>query len=211
MTRRTSLRLTSVFAPLLGPVLGHGMVRWQAASVRERRSLLLAGAVLGLYLLWALALQPALKTLRTAPERLAELDGQLQQMQRLALEASELRQQPAISPGEAEAALNAASTRLGPTTRLQMVGDRVTVSFTEINPADLQAWLSEVRVAARARVVEATLQRAGSPTPPAAPTGPPNTTPAQLTQTAPAALATGSGLYSGTLVLQLSRKAGGGS
>ncbi len=210
MSRRPSLRLTSVFAPLLGPVLSHGMVRWQAASVRERRSLLLAGAVLGLYLLWALGLQPAIKTLRTAPERLADLDGQLQQMQRLALEAGDLRQQPAISSGEAEAALNAASTRLGPTTRVQIAGERVTVNFTEINPADLQAWMSEVRVAARARVVEASLQRAGAPTPaPATPPGSPNAAPAPITQTAPAA--TGSGLYSGTLVLQLSRKAGGGS
>ena len=204
MSRRMSLRLTSVFAPLLGPVLSHGMVRWQAASGRERRSLMLAAAVVGLYLLWALGLQPALHTLRTAPPRLAELDGQLQQMQRLAQEAGDLRQLPAISSGEAEAALNAASSRLGPSTRLQMAGDRVTVSFNEINPADLQAWLSEVRVAARARVVEATLQRAGTPPPSAG-----ATSPAQPASSAP--LPAGSGLYSGTLVLQLSRKAGGGS
>lgn len=202
MSRRMSLRLTSVFAPLLGPVLSHGMVRWQAASVRERRSLMLAAAVVGLYLLWALGLQPALRTLRSAPERLAELDAQWQQMQRLAQEAGDLRQLPAISPSEAEAALNAASTRLGPTTRLQMAGDRVTVSFSEINPADLQAWLSEVRGAARARVVEATLQRAGTPPPSA-------TTPTPVQP--PAASPAGTGLYSGTLVLQLSRKTGGGS
>jgi general secretion pathway protein M len=205
MSRRISLRLTSVFAPLLGPVLSHGMVRWQAASVRDRRALMLAGLVLGLYLLWALGLQPALRTLRTAPDRLAELDGQLQQMQRLAQEAGDLRQLPPISTAEAEAALHAASTRLGPTTRLQTSGDRITVSFTEINPADLQTWLSEVRGAARARVIEATLQRAGIPGPAAASATAPG--PAA----APVTIPVNTGLYSGTIVLQLSRKAGGGT
>ncbi|HEY0953463.1 MAG TPA: hypothetical protein VGE36_01805 [Roseateles sp.] len=48
---------------------------------------------------------------------------------------------------------------LGPVARLNLAGSRATVTLNGIAPAALQAWLGEVRSAARARPVEAQLTR----------------------------------------------------
>ena len=133
--------------------------QWQVMGARERRLVLLAGAALALLLLWSLALQPALRTLRQAPAQLAQLDAQLQQMQRLAAEARELRAQPVVPAGQALQALQAASERLGAAGRLSITGERAVLTLNGLEAAALQAWLDEVRGAARARVVEASLQR----------------------------------------------------
>ena len=78
--------------------------RWRALGTRERRAISIAVWVLGLFLLWALAIAPAWRTVRTAPAQLDQLDAQLQQMQRQANEARELRAIPALatisSPGK---------------------------------------------------------------------------------------------------------------
>lgn len=68
--------------------------RWQALAPRERLGATLGLGLLLVFLVWSLAVQPALKTLRTAPAQQATLDAQLAQMQRLAAEASELRALP---------------------------------------------------------------------------------------------------------------------
>ncbi|MCY1547635.1 Type II secretion system (T2SS), protein M [compost metagenome] len=65
-------------------------------SPRERRAVFAAAWVVGLGLLWWLALAPALSTLRQAPERHARLDTQLAQMQQLAASAEQLRAQLAL-------------------------------------------------------------------------------------------------------------------
>jgi general secretion pathway protein M len=65
--------------------------RWQALAPRERRAVAAAAAVLAAYALWAFAVQPAWRTVRTAPAQLAALDAEWQAMQRLATEARSLR------------------------------------------------------------------------------------------------------------------------
>jgi general secretion pathway protein M len=166
MSRRVlPAHLGSVFSPLVEPLLKQGITRWDAASKRERIGLILAVLSLSGYLLWSVGLQPALKTLKSAPVQLQELDDQVQQMQRLAAEAHDLRALPAVSASEAETALMAASARLGPATRVTPSGDRATVTFSEVSPAAFQAWLGEIRGAARARVLEAQLQRNASGNP----------------------------------------------
>ncbi|MEX8496405.1 MAG: type II secretion system protein GspM [Leptothrix ochracea] len=160
MSRRVlPAHLGSVFAPLVEPLLKQGITRWDASSKRERAGLVLALLSLSGYLLWSMGLQPALKTLKSAPVQLQELDDQVQQMQRLAAEARDLRALPAVSANEAETALMAASARLGTTTRVTPSGDRATVTFSDVSPVAFQAWLGEIRGAARARVLDAQLQR----------------------------------------------------
>ena len=80
-------------------------------------------------------------------------------MQSLAAEARELRALPAVPAAEAAQALQAASDHLGPAARLSLSGDRAVLTVTGIGSESLQAWLGEVRSAARARPVEAQLQR----------------------------------------------------
>lgn len=136
--------------------------RWSALAPRERLLVGAAALVLGIFLLWSVAIAPALRSLSTAPARLAEVDAQLAQMRRLAAEAGELRALPPVAPPQAEAALQSATQRLGAAARLQASGERITVQFTAIEPAALAAWLDEVRSAARVRVVEAQLGRSGN-------------------------------------------------
>jgi general secretion pathway protein M len=133
--------------------------RWQALDARERRVLHVGAALLGLLLLWTLAVAPAWRTLRQAPAQLAELDTQLQHSRRLAQEARLLREQPAVPPAQALLALKAASEHLGSSGRLSVSGERAVMTLSGVDQQALQTWLGEVRSAARARPVEVNLQR----------------------------------------------------
>lgn len=133
---------------------------WQALPARERRLLALALAVLLLYMGWALAVQPAWRTLASAPTEVDALDTQLQTMQRLATEAGELRAAPPVSPAQASAALTAATERLGEKGSLALQGDRAVLTLKGVSTSAFTGWLAEARSGARARPVEATLTRA---------------------------------------------------
>ena len=133
--------------------------RWQALGARERRALLIAGAALALLLVWLLAIQPAWRTARDAPAQIDKLDAQLHTMQRQAAQARELRNLPTVSSGQAQAALKAATERLGASGRLLVVGDRATLTLTNAQGDQLRSWLAESRSAARARPLEASLAR----------------------------------------------------
>ncbi len=59
-------------------------VWWPGMAPRERQAVLIAGWIVGLALLWWVALGPALNTLRKAPAQHAAVDAQLAQMLRMA-------------------------------------------------------------------------------------------------------------------------------
>lgn len=149
---------------------------WRARDARERRLVLLAAWILGLYLLWALALQPALRTLREAPPRLDALQAQLQRMQDQAAQAQQLRASPPLPRAQALAALHAATAGLEPRARLAEQGERVVLTLTGVSSDELRDFLADARVGARARTIE--LRLTAQP-------------------------AAGAGLFSGTLVLGL--------
>jgi general secretion pathway protein M len=132
---------------------------WQGLSARDRRAALLAATVLGLFLVWTLAVQPAWQTLARAPAELDAVDVQLQTMQRLAAEASELRATPTVTLEQATAALQTATARLGDQAKLVLQGERAVLTLTGVGSGGLQQWLTEARAGARARPVEATLTR----------------------------------------------------
>jgi general secretion pathway protein M len=136
--------------------------RWQSLAPRERLGAALGGVLLLVFLVWTIGVQPALKTLRTAPAQQAVLDAQLVRMQRLAAEAGELRALPPVDPAQADAALQSATARLGAAARLQRSGERLSVTFTSVEPAAMMGWLAEVRGAARVRVLETQLGRTGN-------------------------------------------------
>lgn len=128
--------------------------RWTALQPRERVALAVAAVVVGLGLLWAVAVQPAWTTLREAPARLDALETDLQRMQRLAGEARELKAAQPVSAAQAALALKAATDRLGDGGQLVVQGDRATLTLTGIDADQLRDWLAESRAAARARPVE---------------------------------------------------------
>ena len=131
-------------------------------SPRERRLVVLAATIVGLYLVFAFAVRPAWRTLDSAPADLLKLDTQLQTMQRLASESRELRGAPPVSAVQAQAALRSASERLGPGAKLALQGDRAVLTLTNVSTTQLKGWLAEARSGARARPVEANLARAAN-------------------------------------------------
>lgn len=141
-------------------------VRWKALAPREQQLVLAAGALVALALLWWVALAPALGTLRTAPERHAALDAQLQRMQSLQAEALQLQSAPRNTPGDAAATLRSSLTQsLGASAQLNLLGDRATVTLKGA-PADaLAQWLAQARSNALAVPVEARLTRSPAAAP----------------------------------------------
>lgn len=135
------------------------VARWRALSERERNAASIAIAAIVLLLVWWVALQPALRTLRDAPAQIDQLDAQLQHMQRQAAEAAELRNAPPMTTAQSTAALQATTERLGSRGRLALAGDRATLTLTGATGNQLRDWLSEARSGARARPVEVQLTR----------------------------------------------------
>jgi general secretion pathway protein M len=133
--------------------------RWQALTTRDRRLLGRAVALAAAGLLWLVAIQPAWRTLRDAPARIATLQGQQQEMRALASEARELRAAPALQLEQSTLALKAASDRLGTNGRLSLQGERAVLTLTGASSEQLREWLAEARSGARARPVEAQLSR----------------------------------------------------
>ena len=135
--------------------------RWQALGARERRAVGLAVLVLAAFVLWTAGVRPAWRVITEAPARIDTREAALQQMQRLAGEARELRELAPIPREQAVDAVKAATERLADKARLTIQGDRLSVNFTGIGPQALQQWLQEVRAQAQARPVQATLNRSG--------------------------------------------------
>lgn len=133
--------------------------RWEAMAARERIGLSIAASMLGLLLLWQLGIASAVRTLRDAPLQIDRLDAQLQDMRRQTEEAKQLRAVPAVNAAQASLALNAATERLGAAGKISMQGERATLTLTDVSTEQLLAWLGEARSAARARPIEAQLQR----------------------------------------------------
>ena len=134
-------------------------LRWEAMAPRERLGVSLAAAVLGLLLLWQLVIASAWRTLHEAPGQIDRLDAQLQAMQSLASEAQQLRAIPAVSAAQAATALTATTAPLGAAGKLSVQGERATLTLTHASSEQLRTWLGEARSAARARPIEAQLQR----------------------------------------------------
>lgn len=135
--------------------------RWAALNARERNAVVLAALVIGLALVWALAVQPAWRTLRSAPAQQAQLDAAWQRMQREAAEAQRLRALPPVAPALAAQALQAATARLGDSGKLTLQGERAVLTLDDADGAAVAQWLAEVRRGARARAVEARLEAVG--------------------------------------------------
>ncbi len=133
---------------------------------RERRAVLIAGWIVGLALLWWVALGPALNTLRQAPARQAAIDIELTNMLRMAATAEQVRAQNTTPPPTrrgAQAAVEAATAALGAQAQVSVQGDRAILTLRGVAPEALALWLSQVRVNARLLPVEAQVQRQANP------------------------------------------------
>lgn len=133
--------------------------RWREVSPREQRLLLLALGVLALALLWWVAVAPALKVLKTAPQQHVALDAQNQQMLRLQAQALALRAQPVMRADDARRALEASLKPLGNSAQMVVQVERVTVTLKGVAPDALAQWLAAARQNAHCVPSEAHLAR----------------------------------------------------
>lgn len=136
---------------------GQLLSRWQAMAPRERQMITIAAWVLGLTLLVLVGIRPAVRTLQQSPAQLNEINATLDDMRRQADEVRALRQLPAVPPAQAQAALQSATERMGPSITLSVQADRVVAKLTKVPGGQLAEWLSEVRASARARPLEANI------------------------------------------------------
>jgi general secretion pathway protein M len=148
-------QIPSAFASLRTQAL----VQWRAFGTRERLFITVCAVVLALWLLWSVALAPALHTLQQAPVQLEALDTQLQTMHRLAAETKELRATTGVTTAQALEALKSATGRLGDKARITTQGDRSTLTLSGVSGEQLRAWLSEARSGARIKPLESQLTR----------------------------------------------------
>ncbi len=149
----------SAALPSLAPARQQLARRWAGLAPRERYALGAALAIIGIFLVWSLLIQPAWRTVREAPATLDRLDAQLQELQSLATEVRELRAAAPVSAAQSAEALTAATTRLGEAGKIAVRGERAVLSLTNTSSEALRAWLVEARSAARARPLELQLQR----------------------------------------------------
>lgn len=105
--------------------------QWLRLAPREKTLVSVAVAAVAVALLWWVALQPALATLRTANAQHRELDAQLQRMRGLQDQAQSLQSQPKQGRVDAMRLLEqSVRERLGTSARMTIAGERVTLTLT---------------------------------------------------------------------------------
>ncbi len=134
---------------------------WQERTARERRWLQAGAGLLALLLLWSSAIAPVWSVWREAPTHQARNDERTHQMLQLHAQVKRLQAAAHIDRREALNELRAATERLlGPGAQLQPQGEQVRVVLQATPAQGLAQWLSVARDKARARPVQAALQRA---------------------------------------------------
>lgn len=195
----------SPITPSLNKLRSQARAAWAQRSPRERQLLALACAVFALALLWQVGLAPALATLREAPERQARLDQQTRQLLGLQAQARQLQKTTAISRTDASRWLEGSvSEALGAGARIQLQGERATLTLQAAPAAELARWLTQARERAQALPVQAQLQQAPmAPMPPATQASPGLNAPAKPSAPRPSSPSDTAVRWSGTVVLSL--------
>lgn len=134
--------------------------RWAALAPREQALVAGAAVLVGLALLWWVALAPALSTLRAAEAQHRALDTQLARMQQWQAQARAMQALPRQGGEEAMRQLEASiRQQLGVSARYSITGERVTITLANTPAPALAQWLAQVRTNARAIPGEAKLAR----------------------------------------------------
>ncbi len=136
---------------------------WAARSPRERQWVLGAGALLLLAAVGIGLVKPAWQAVRQGPERHAQLDAQLQQLQALAAQAQRLQGASPLPRSQRLQALETATaSHLKPSGQVRVNADQVTVTFAGTPPEALAQWMADVRVSARLLPDDVQLGRVGA-------------------------------------------------
>lgn len=133
------------------------LARWQAFSPRDQRVLSVLSSVMGLLLFIALAVNPALNTLRDSDNRRGQIAQQQAHMLALQAQAQALQNRTFLSRDEALRQLQSITPNAH--MQLQAQGTRVSVQVKGMPAADLAQWLAQARQQAQTLPTEAHLTR----------------------------------------------------
>lgn len=136
---------------------------WGARTEQERRFLAIGGIIVGLALVYAVLIDPALTGREQLRKALPQLRQETAQMQALAAQAAQLGAQPPaqLQPLSRER-LNAALAARGlDAQNLAVTGDYVKVDFKGVQFAGLVTWLDVARRDERLAVQEAKISAQG--------------------------------------------------
>jgi general secretion pathway protein M len=136
---------------------------WGQRSHKEKWALKLAVAVLAGYLVWALALAPALRTLRGYEVSRFKLDADLQTMQGLQAQAQALQSMPRLSQLTATQALrDSVQNAFGKNADFSANGANATVTLRSVPADTLAQWLLSARTQALSAPIQARLSNTTS-------------------------------------------------
>lgn len=136
---------------------------WSQRPPREKALLRGGGVLLGMALVWSVALAPALRTLRSYETQRAAQEAQLQTMLGLQAQAQAAQALPRLTPATAAQALQTSVTQaFGTHAELTLAGGTATVTLRGVDAAALAQWLANARVNARAAPVQARLTHAAN-------------------------------------------------
>jgi len=141
----------------LNAIRAQALLKWQTLSAREQRGLTVLGLLLGVWLFYAVAVAPALNTLRNSDPRRAQIGQQQAHMLALQAQAQALKARTPLSRDEALRSLQS----LTPNSQIQLnvQGDRVSAQLKAVPAATLANWLTQARSQAQALPLEAHLTR----------------------------------------------------
>lgn len=156
----------------LNSLRAQALARWHTLSTREQRGISVLGAFMGAVLFGAVAIAPALHTLRDSDNRRAQVGQQQAHMLALQSQAQTLQTRTPLSREEALRSLQ--NLTPGAQLQLHVQGDRVTVQLKAVPAPALATWLTQARNQAQALPIEAHLTRNSPPlntagTPPSSP------------------------------------------
>lgn len=126
--------------------------RWHTLSPREQRVFAVLSMLLCLVVFWAIAMAPALDTLRDSDKRRQHIG--LQHAQMLAWQAQAKALQAATPVSHSDALRTLQSLSPSPQIQLQVQGHRVAAQLKAVPAPTLANWLTQVRQQAHTLPVE---------------------------------------------------------
>ncbi len=146
------------FSAKFGALRERALTWWLGRTDQERKFLTVGGAVVGVSLVYALLLAPAIEGRDSLKRSLPALRQQAAQLQTMAAEAQALAATPApsVAPMNSEG-LNASMAQRGlKAASVTMTGEYAKIQFNGVSFANLVSWLDAQRRENRVQVQDAT-------------------------------------------------------
>ena len=132
----------------------------QSLPEKDRKLIQYLALALVFSLLWFWNIAPALKTYQEAPNQLAQLERQTENLKALQAQALALQKAPRVKVQNVGAVLQQSSTEiLGNSAKLNLEASRATLTLNNVSPEALAQFLAVARSQAQAMPIEAKLQK----------------------------------------------------